>query len=218
MLCEAVRKLGHLDILADCREISVGDEYALFPEELQAVANSVAKVRRASGAARLVARSLLNRVGQPSCALRKSSSGAPYWPEGFVGSLAHDDHLAVAAVARIERIGGLGIDVEPAEPLPLELRDLVMNQQERRRLGTDLRLARLIFVLKEAVYKAVHPVDLIFLEHHDVEIDPSLLSARVCYGRIVELRYCIMTHMVAIAFWRQTKAEAGCLLFDDETK
>jgi 4'-phosphopantetheinyl transferase EntD len=203
VLGKAIKTLEDLDILVDCREISAGDESALLPEELEAVARSVAKVRRASGAARLVARELLRRAGLPPSALRKSMSGAPCWPQGVVGSLAHDDRVAVAAVGRAERIGGLGIDVEPAEPLPAELRDLVTTPQERLFLGTDLHLARVIFVLKEAVYKAVHPIDQIFLEHHDVEIDPSLRCARVCYGRVVELRYCSMTHIVGIAFWRR---------------
>jgi 4'-phosphopantetheinyl transferase EntD len=199
---KAIEPLRDLDILVDGREILAGDENALLPEELETIGESVAKVRRASGAARLVARKLLRKAGLRPGALPKSISGAPCWPQGVVGSLAHDDHVAVAAVGAAKSIGGLGIDVEPAEPLPADIYDLVTTPQERLFVGMDLRLARRIFVLKEAVYKAVHPVDEIFLEHHDIEIDPSLRLARVCYGRAVELRSWLSTHIVGIAFWR----------------
>ena len=45
----------------------------------------------------------------------KAPSGAPLWPRGIVGSLAHDRAVAVAAVARAADISCLGIDIEPAE-------------------------------------------------------------------------------------------------------
>src|SRR5262249_59963041 len=80
------------------RLISPGDEDALWPEEIPPLASSVDKVRRASGAARIVARQLLRRLGQPECALPRGSGGAPRWPTGIVGSLAHDSSVAVAAV------------------------------------------------------------------------------------------------------------------------
>src|SRR5262249_48275353 len=69
------------------RLILPGDEDALLPEEAPAFASSVVKVRRASGAARIVARQLLKRLGQPECALPRTSGGAPAWPAGVVGSL-----------------------------------------------------------------------------------------------------------------------------------
>src|SRR5712691_1983212 len=96
------------------RLISPGDEDALLPEEAPAFAASVVKVRRASGAARIVARELLTRLGLPACALPKGPSGAPIWPAGVVGSLAHDARLALAAVGMSHDVGALGIDVEPA--------------------------------------------------------------------------------------------------------
>jgi Phosphopantetheinyl transferase component of siderophore synthetase len=51
-------------------------------------------------------------------------------------------------------VGALGIDVEPAECLPSELLDLVATPQERLNLGDDVYRGRLLFVAKEAVYKA----------------------------------------------------------------
>jgi 4'-phosphopantetheinyl transferase EntD len=185
------------------RLISPGDEHALLKEEIPALAASVVKVRRASGAARIVARQLLTQLGYANCALPKGPTGAPVWPAGIVGSLAHDSRVAVAAVGMRADVGALGIDVEPAECLPSELLDLVATPQERLNLGDDVYRGRLLFVAKEAVYKAVHPLDQTFLEHHDVEINLPERTAVVRSGRVVELRFSISAHhLVALAFLR----------------
>jgi 4'-phosphopantetheinyl transferase EntD len=185
------------------RLISPGDEHALLKEEVPALAACVVKVRRASGAARIVARQLLTQLGYANCALPKGPAGAPVWPAGIVGSLAHDSRVAVAAVGMRADVGALGIDVEPAECLPSELLDLVVTPQERLNLGDDVYRGRLLFVAKEAVYKAIHPLDQTFLEHHDVEVNLSERKAVVRGGRVVELRFSISAHhLVALAFLR----------------
>ena len=100
-------------VLIDHRIISGGDELCLLPDELGAFATSVLKVRRASGAARIVARELLLDLGYPHQAIPKSALGVPIWPFGIVGSLAHDSRVAVAAVAMHRDFCCVGIDVEP---------------------------------------------------------------------------------------------------------
>ncbi len=182
------------------RLISPGDENALLPKEAPAFAASVVKVRRASGAARIVARQLLMRLGERECALPKAASGAPIWPAGIVGSLAHDARVAVAAVGMNRDVAALGIDVEPAEVLPPDLLEMVATPRELRKIDDDPYRGRLLFVAKEAVYKAVHPLDQTFLEHHDVEVDLAGRKAIVRDGRTVELRFCISTHLVVVAF------------------
>src|SRR5437879_5808776 len=80
------------------RLISPGDEHALLDEEAASILTSVADVRRASGAARIVARELLAQLGRPNVAVPRGASGEPIWPAGVSGSMAHDDRVAVAAV------------------------------------------------------------------------------------------------------------------------
>jgi 4'-phosphopantetheinyl transferase EntD len=186
-------KIGH-------RLISPGDEYALKPDEICAVASSATKVRRASGAARIVARELLADFGHIECAVPKAPSGAPIWPAGMVGSLAHDHRVAVAAIAKSYRFFALGIDIEPAEVLPSELLDIVATPQERLQIRNDPYHGRLLFAAKEAVYKAVFPLDQIFLDHHDVQVNFANQNATVPNGRVVELRFCIASHLVVLAF------------------
>jgi 4'-phosphopantetheinyl transferase EntD len=132
--------------------------------------------------------------------LPKARSGAPVWPAGVVGSLTHDSRVAVAAVGTSRDVGALGIDVEPAEILPSELLDMVATPQERLKIDDDPYGGRLLFVAKEAVFKAVYPLDQTFLDHHDVQVDFADRKAVVRNGRVVELRFCTSAHLVALAF------------------
>ena len=159
--------LSAFGVLVAVRRITPGDEAAF---------SAVASVknldrRRASGAARIAARHVLGELGgDPFATLPRSPSGAPIWPGGVLGSLAHDDSFAVAAVASTRDVAALGIDIEPATPLPDDVVDFALSVGERRSIGGDPVTARLVFSCKEAVYKAVNPFDGSPLEYDDIEI------------------------------------------------
>ena len=172
----------HPELMIGCRVIEIGDETALTPAEAEPLASSILSIRRASGAARIVAKSLLSELSAVCSDLPKLPSGAPAWPLGFVGSLTHDSPVAVAAVATSQALTSIGIDVEPNEPLPGEILDRVALPAEKKELDGDLVAARLLFCAKEAVYKATNPIDGVFLEHHDVEVCRSSSIARTASG------------------------------------
>ena len=200
-LKRAIDAIAVPGILVEHRLIASGDEFALLAEESGAFVDSVTKVRRASGAARIVARELLDRLGAPPCAIPRSASGAPVWPNAVTGSLAHDAEVAIAAVALQREVLSVGVDVEPAAALEPELLPLVATANERRFLLQDApRQGRLLFAVKEAVYKAVYPLDGIFLDHHDVEVNFASCTARVRNDRIVPFRTCTASHIVALAY------------------
>ena len=199
-LQRAIDAMSVPGILVGHRIIADGDELALLPDEMPAFAGSVVKVQRASGAARIVGRHLLSRFGQRQCAIPKSTAGMPVWPHGIVGSLAHDAQIAIAAVARKQEFLSIGIDIEPAEPLAPDLLDIVATAKERDRIQDDPRQGRLLFSVKEAIYKAVYPLDGTFLDHHDVEVSLADGTAVVRHGRVVRFRHCTATHIVALAF------------------
>lgn len=199
-LQRAIDAMSVPGIAAGHRVIADGDERALLPGEREAFASSVIKVQRASGAARLVARKLMQEFGQAQHAIRKSTAGMPVWPAAIVGSLAHDSTIAVAAVALRDRFLGLGIDIEPAEPLNPDLLDIVATERERQNIGHDPLRGRVLFSVKEAVYKAVYPLNRMFLDHHDVEVDMQNGLAVVRNGRSVPFRFCVAPHIVALAF------------------
>ena len=161
---------------------------------------AVTAVRRASGAARIVAKALLAELGAPpEVELPRSASRAPPWPPGFVGSLAHDREFAVAAVAPPASILGVGIDVEPRLPLPEELLDMIATPGEREQLKGDLISARLLFCIKEAVFKATNPVDGVFLEHPDVEVSLTSSVALTSSGHRLRLYTMMRPRLIALA-------------------
>jgi 4'-phosphopantetheinyl transferase EntD len=199
-LQRAFQTLSVPGILIEHRIISDGDEKALLPEELDAFAGSVIKVLRASGSARIVARTLLPRLGLKPQAVVKSASGLPVWPHGIVGSFAHDSEIAVAVIAMQRHFSSVGIDIEPADPLDPALLDIVATPREREWASDEPCRGRLLFSIKEAVYKASYPLDGTFLDHHDVEVDFATDTAVICSGRLLNFRYCISNHIVALAF------------------
>jgi 4'-phosphopantetheinyl transferase EntD len=131
---------------------------------------------------------------------RRSPSGAPFWPEGVVGSLAHDDEFAVAAVALRTDIARLGVDIEPAEPLPSDIVDRVLSVGEKRLTNNDRVMSRLIFSSKEAVYKALNALDGSPLEYDDIEIRLAEATAILRDGRSLRLVAQVGERLVAVAF------------------
>jgi 4'-phosphopantetheinyl transferase EntD len=186
-------RLGH-------RPISLGDEYTLFPEELASIQRDTKIALRASGAARIVARQLLSECGYLSPPIPRGADGVPLWPSGVVGSLAHDRLIAVGAIGMKKDFAAIGIDIEPSQLLPPDMLDVIATPSEKKLISIRSELAILYFAAKEAVYKAVYPLDGRFLEYTDVEIDITRQQAFVRHGRVVSLRLSAHRHVVALAF------------------
>ena len=201
-LKQSIEQLSSPHILVGCRIIAPGDETALLPEEAASIASHAPHVRRASGAVRIAGRALLGRLGLLECAIARGSSGAPVWPEGVVGSFAHDDEVAVAAVARDNDIAALGIDVEPADP-PSELQALVLTKRERTQMPPASWSGRLVFAAKEAVYKAIATLDGTLLDYQDIETD-LLVGRATTDGRCLTVRYSTSPRLVVLAFIKRT--------------
>jgi 4'-phosphopantetheinyl transferase EntD len=198
-LRRAIDALAQPGLLIGHRLISPGDEHALLDRETAAIASTVVDVRRASGAARIVARALLAQLGYAGVSVPRSESGAPIWPAGIVGSLAHDDRVAVAAVAMQRDVTAVGIDIEPAVLLAPEMLELIATPHELNRLADDPLRGKLLFAAKEAVYKAVYPLDRTFLEFRDIEVDLARRKAATRTGRVLALRYGIFSHVLVLA-------------------
>ena len=103
------------------RQIGAGDENLLTPAEALSLQRCALASRRQAAAARVAARALLAAAGQPAWDLPRRNGLAPRWPAGFVGSLAHCDSHAAAVLAPAHRFAAVGIDIEPAAPLPAEV-------------------------------------------------------------------------------------------------
>ncbi len=97
-------------------------------------------------------RALLRQLLMTSAPIVRASNGAPEWPQGVVGSLAHDQTNAVAAIGPTDRYRAIGIDIEHHEhgngESDDELRESVLRADDP---DIDPITA---FVVKEAAYKA----------------------------------------------------------------
>ena len=103
----------------------------------------------------------------------RSADGSPAWPAGIVGSLAHTDSFAFAAVTLSQDLA-IGVDVEPNIKLPEDALNYVLNEFERsqctRFADGYLAVSTLIFCWKECLHKAIFPQTGITLEFDEVEI------------------------------------------------
>ena len=151
-----------------CAEMfSDAPESAMFANEAAAVAGAAAERRREFGTVRHCAREALRRIGVPAAPILPDADGAPRWPAGVVGSLTHCAGYRAAAVARSGELRGVGIDAEPHAPLPAEVREFVLREEERV-AHPALHLDRIVFCAKEAVYKAWWPLTRRWLDFADV--------------------------------------------------
>ena len=120
------------------------------------------------------------------------TSGAPQWPVGWVGSIAHTDSLCVSAVAENDAVSYLGIDCE-----------LMMSQKIASEVGTSIapelaargldsaftdfpQAVTVAFAAKESLYKALFPVVGSFFGFEAAEVE--LVDAA---AGILELRLAV---------------------------
>jgi 4'-phosphopantetheinyl transferase EntD len=153
----------------------------LFPEEEAAVGNAVEKRRREFVTARACARDALARLGFPEQPVGSGARGEPVWPAGIVGSITHCAGYRACAVASAGELLTIGVDAEVAAPLPPGLIDDIALPEERlwieqaaaERPGVSWD--RLLFSIKESIYKAWFPLARSWLGFEDagVVIDPA---------------------------------------------
>ncbi len=165
--------------VVDTRSDGPPDE--LFPAERELIAKAVAKRQAEFKAVRACARAALGRLGRPPAPILPGERGAPQWPAGIVGSMTHCAGYRAAVVAESRLAIGIGVDAEPHEPLPDGVLGLVASVEEQAELATlgarrpDVHWERLLFTMKESVYKVWFPITLQWLDFHQarVEIDPD---------------------------------------------
>ncbi|MEV7602413.1 4'-phosphopantetheinyl transferase superfamily protein [Kitasatospora sp. NPDC089797] len=169
------------DLLPDVvvTEVAYDDppEARLEPAEEAVVAQAVDKRRREFTTVRHCARAALARLGVPYRPIVPGLRGAPSWPEGVIGSLTHCEGFRAAAVARAGTLASVGIDAEPALPLPDGVLEAVTLPVERQRLAKlaaehpGIPWEPILFSAKESVYKAWFPLTRLWLDFHEAELD-----------------------------------------------
>lgn len=155
----------------------------LLPSERPFIANAVASRQREFATGRVLARRLLADLGHPDFPLVRDKDRVPRWPDGVVGSISHSGSLCVVAVALESQFRGVGLDIEPDEPVESDIERVVCRGDEHDWVvggkGDERgRRCRVIFSVKEAVYKAFYPRTRVFWSFQDVNVSVDLERGR----------------------------------------
>ncbi|MGE3507763.1 MAG: 4'-phosphopantetheinyl transferase [Vicinamibacterales bacterium] len=102
--------------------------------------------------------------------------GAPTWPDGTIGSIAHTRHRAAAITGLQSDWAGMGLDIEPvltpasARTVAHRIASAADWKALRHAAMTDAEALTIAFCLKEALFKCLYPVvqRLFFLEDAEV--------------------------------------------------
>jgi enterobactin synthetase component D / holo-[acyl-carrier protein] synthase len=146
----------------------------LMPGEEQALgARAVPQRRRLYAEGRAAARDALAQLGVGLVAIGRGGGGQPLWPEGIVGAISHSRELAVAVVGWSSDYAGLGVDVEDLDRgVDARIARLVARPAEMAWLNLEAGLERMLmlFSAKEAVFKALYPVEQVWFGFGDAEL------------------------------------------------
>jgi 4'-phosphopantetheinyl transferase EntD len=119
-------------VIGAVRRIQAGDDKLLTAAERASLPPQLPGQRRASGAARALARELCATIGAPATDLVRSAAGVPLWPRRIIGSLAYDETFVAAVVGRSDVMRGIGLEIEHIEPADEDLLGLVAGPFELR--------------------------------------------------------------------------------------
>lgn len=161
----------------------------LFASETPAIAKAIDSRRHEYATGRVLARGLLADLGHEAAPLvYEKKTRLPVWPAGAIGSISHSDDLCIVGVAQTARYRGLGLDVEPDEPVRGGVERIVLQQgddstewswaEEGGDAAEFSRRTRIVFSVKEAVYKAFYPLTRDFWNFHDVSVEIDLDAGR----------------------------------------
>jgi 4'-phosphopantetheinyl transferase EntD len=148
----------------------------LFSGEIESVRRAVAKRQREFAAGRWCARVALEKLGSQPVEIPVGKLQQPIWPSGFIGSITHDNGIAMAAV-RPNRgtYSAIGIDLHFLRNKEhyQNLTHLVCNTREYTNASHHLSeniVIPMVFSAKEAAIKALSPVIGQFIDFTEVEI------------------------------------------------
>lgn len=165
----------------------------LTPVEKSQIGDVCGKRYAEFAAGRSQARQLIAALTGVAETLKIGDFRQPLWPRSVTGSISHSDNYCAVAVAPISVLDGLGIDVEPFEELDADVAEVVLtdselaataaNDKARIQSGREAlggKAHKLIFSIKEAIYKCCYPQVQAFIDFKqcNVTLDTDLCEYR----------------------------------------
>jgi len=154
----------------------------LWPEEAAAVAGAVLKRQREFATGRHAARAALAELCGFDGPIPVAADRSPLWPAGLVGSISHDESHALSVVARSSAWRSIGVDMEAVARFHMGLAAHVCRPSEVQgwldgaSVAEQQRRLACFFCIKEAVYKAQHPVSRAWLDFADLDVALAVRS------------------------------------------
>ncbi|HKJ50739.1 MAG TPA: hypothetical protein VKB27_04510 [Gammaproteobacteria bacterium] len=178
-----IREIGYPH--ACVKAIRISRDIALLPEEIVHIENSVEKRKAEFASGRYCARKALAQLGLGEVSIPRGSRGEPIWPDSVVGSITHDQGLAVAVVSPAELTTALGIDMLSLNHrIDRATASMIAGEAELLVLGRmlagiaknppgspDVDPLLLAFSAKEAVIKSVSPSIDYYLDFLDIGLE-----------------------------------------------
>lgn len=178
-LARSLRALVPHDVSVACGPVRA-DVGALFDVEREAIARAVPKRCAEFASGRIYARAALRALGVPDQPIPRAADRQPLWPNGVVGTITHSNTVAAAMVSSARTYLGLGLDLEDAAPLSSDLYRAIAHPSEQGTFGVPVRTAagpvdrgKLIFAIKETVFKATYPATGQFIDFQAATVTVS---------------------------------------------
>ncbi len=216
MYCE-LKKILPEPIVFCCGKIDQCQE-DLFTEEMPYVQNMVLKRKKEFIAGRSLVRRAFSKLDYPNCAIPVGTKREPIWPTDISGSITHDGDYCCVAVVKKNKLSLVGIDLASQSPLDDNLKELIctkrdfINIQSMNRFVLQIDPYKLVFSIKESVYKCLFPIVKEYFDFRDVtiEIKPdtktSLINLENSHlKKIVDLKltskFCFVDDYIFTAVW-----------------
>lgn len=151
------------------------DESLLWPQERDALGEVVHGRRWDWVSGRRCARLAMAELGVEPQPVLSGPKREPLWPAGLVGAITHTHGYAAAVVGHSHLVRSVGIDAEPDAPLPDGVIRRVASAAERAHLDEVAAAGvehpdRVLFCVKEAIYKAWFPLAQRWLGFEDAAV------------------------------------------------
>ena len=186
LTAEVVRRGLPLPVGVGLRNVR-GAVPAMYSSEEEGLGpRAVPERRKLFALGRAAARDALTELGLSAAAIPRDPDGAPQWPAGIVGAISHTRAMAVAVVGRRADYIGVGVDLEELDRgIREDVARLVCRPAEmdwvRGGNGSDRLI--MLFSAKEAIFKALYPIERVWLGFFDAELtwdaERDLFLARV---------------------------------------
>ncbi|AKJ08035.1 Hypothetical protein AA314_09661 [Archangium gephyra] len=150
---------------------------------------------------RHVCKQVVRELLGPECVARRvevlpDPQGVPrlHGPEGMGPLDVSLSHARVLSVAAVTAHGRVGVDVEPVAPVEERLWHFFLSPGERARCEREPALALRLWVLKEALYKALRPPRPVPLRALVPEIEEGVLRLPPPFEREFAFTFHVMRH------------------------